>query len=300
MENKIELPQLVNALEIIGTLKTIELEVKTSRKGDQYIRGFVVVTVEDGEKVNEIKSEVFMMASAKPYKGLVTAMNEYKASDDVGFEEADKIKLNGNIDVNEYMNQNSGQFVQQNKLNTIFLKRVNKTDKDMAQAKIRCVVKRLIEKEDGDLQMEAYNVGWGPKVIPMFDLIIPQSLKDAAHSLYVMPNQMHDLNIKINRYVKVEDEVVEEEVAFGMGSNVEVSKDYVNNFEIIGSGPLLTEGVYTEEQIEEAERVRELAIKTAKNPVSVPDTPNALAPSTQPKTNETNESTEEDDDDIPF
>src|SRR4051812_30867907 len=77
-----KLTQLPNKLEIIGTLKSKDLEQKTSMNGDEYISGSVIITSKIDNITHDFLVKIFTMntqRSARTFKGIQTVFNEYKS-----------------------------------------------------------------------------------------------------------------------------------------------------------------------------------------------------------------------------
>lgn len=288
MENQnIELRQLANSVEIVGTLKSKELEVKTSKKGNTYMSGKLVVASEFDGKVNELNIKVFIMQKSKLFKGIETVKNEYKTIEKDGKEAADRVRITGELKLNEYYN-GQGNLVQFNEVKGVFFNRLDDTNDqpDKAIASIETVVESFTEKLDadklptGDYEVNAFTVAWGNEVIEFKNTVIGEALAQSFMDLY-QPGSTGRLTFKLNNYVELEEK--EEEVpaapthGFGTTETVETSntiKNFVNNIEIIGGDmPFFGTKEYTPDEIENAKQVRNLALQALEAPASdVPQT----------------------------
>ena len=280
-----QLRQLSNTVEIVGTLKTKELEVKTSKAGNQYMSGKLVVLSKVDDKLNETAVKVFIMASSKLFKGIEAVKNEYKAIDDVGEENADRVRITGELKLNEYYNS-QGNLVQFNEVKGVFFNRLDSTNDqpDKAIASIETVIDSFVEKLDqdqlptGDYTVNGFTVGWGNEIIELKNAIVKADLANAFMSLY-QPGQTGRLTFRLNNYVEVEEktEVVETAPTHGFGSTETVEsnnvvKNYVNNLEVIGGDmPYFGTKEYTPDEIQQAKQVRNLKLQTLQQPA--PDTP---------------------------
>jgi hypothetical protein len=283
--NQSKLRQLQNAVEVIGTLKSKELEEKYSKKGNLMITGKLVVVSKVGDKINEISIKVLVMATSKLYKGIKTVMNEYKASDDVGMDLADRVRITGELNLNEYYNQ-AGKLVQFNEIKGVFYNRLEKDDKqpDKALASVETVIESYSEKLDseglpsGDLNVHGFTVAFGDNVVELKNAVVNSELAEAFQNLY-QPGQTGRLTFRINNYVEVEEkeeEAAPQEPTHGFGSTETVEsnviKNYVNNLEIIGGDiPYFGGKEYTPENIQEAKKIRNLKLQSLQP--QVPDTP---------------------------
>lgn len=284
--NQDQLRQLSNSVEVIGKLKSKELEIKTSKNGNEYITGKLVVLSKIDDKLNETAIKIFIMKSSKLFKGIETVKNEYKAMDDVGEENSDRIKVTGELKLNEYYNSN-GTLVQFNEVKGVFFNRLDTTNDqpDKALASIDVVIDSFEQKMDkdnlptGDYSVNAFTVGFGNEVIELKNAIVKSDLAQAFMGLY-QPGQTGRLTFKLNNYVEIEEKV--EEVSapthgFGSTETVEtnsVIKNYVNNLEIIGGDvPYFGSKEYSQEEIQKAKQIRNLKLTTLQQPApAVPQT----------------------------
>ena len=150
-ENK-DLRILSNTVEVIGTLKSKNLEIKTAKNsGKKYMSGQITVLSKSDNKVNEHRINVFMMESSKLFKGIETVNNEYKSIEEVGEEDADRIRVTGELDFNQYYNR-EGKLVEFNEIKGVFFNRVDNLDEseDRAIATIDAVVEGFLDKMDQD------------------------------------------------------------------------------------------------------------------------------------------------------
>lgn len=285
MENNTQLRQLQNSVEVVGTLKSKELEVKVSKKGNRYMSGNLVVQSVVDNKVNETKIKVFIMESSKLFKGINTVKEEYKTIDDNGSKEADRIKVTGELTLNEYYNS-QGNLVQFNEVKGVFFNRLDAANDqpDKAIASIETVVESFVEKLDkdqlptGEYSVNAFTVAWGNEVVEMKNVVIGSELADAFMNLY-QPGSTGRLSFKLNNYVEIEEkqEEVQQAPTHGFGSTETVDgsniiKNYTNNIEIIGGDmPFFGTKEYTPEEIQTAKQVRNLKLQSLQQPAA--DTP---------------------------
>ncbi|PHA62889.1 hypothetical protein [Bacillus wiedmannii] len=281
----IELRQLSNSVEIVGTLKSKELEVKTSQNGNPYMSGKLVVQSVVDNKINEQTIKVFVMQSSKLFKGIDTVRTEYKTIDKDGKEAADRIKVTGELTLNEYYN-NQGTLVQFNEIKGVFYNRLDAANDqpDKAIASIETIVESFVEKMDkdqlptGEYSVNGFTVAWGSNVVELRNVIIGAELAQPFMDLY-QPGSTGRLSFKLNNYVEVEEKEVEEPAVpthgFGSTETVEGSniiKNFVNNIEIIGGDvPFFGTKEYTPEEIDNAKKVRDLKLQTLQAPA--PETP---------------------------
>lgn len=271
MTQNTELRQLQNTVEIVGTLKSKELQVKVSKKGNQYITGKLVVQSKFDNKINEISVKVFIMATSKLFKGAETVMNEYKSIESHGAE-ADRVRITGELDLNEYYN-GQGKLVQFNEVKGVFFNRLDMTNDqpDKAIASIETVVEEFTPILDssqlptGDYKVKGFTVAWGNNVIELQNAVVSSELAQMFMSLYT-PNTTGRLTYKINNYVEIkENEAPAQTATHGFGSTETVEaneiKNYVSNIEVIGGDqPFFGTKEYTPQEIEIAHQVRSLKL----------------------------------------
>lgn len=258
-----QLRKLMNRVQIIGTVKDVNLEVKQSRKGNDYIKGYVEVTVRDGNKVNSIKVNVMCMESWKQYAGLQKVKAEYNTGD--------RVRINASIDAQEYCGRNG--YMYYNTINSnSFTRDFEDNGKDMAIANVEMIITGL-EQElkdnvcTGNIKVSAFTVDWSGKVIELNKLIVGEKLAEPFSNIYY-EGVTAKMTIKINNYVEVK-ETEQEQETYGFGTVVNVGgsgNTYVNNFELIGGDmPKGVDVAYTQEEIAQAKRDRELAKATLMN-----------------------------------
>lgn len=283
-EQTTQLRQLANSVEIVGTLKTKELEVKTSRAGNQYMSGKLVVVSKFDNQIHEQSIKVMVMATSKLFKGIETVKNEYKSIDENGEAEASRVRITGELKLNEYYNS-QGSLVRFNEIKGVFYNRLEPADDqpDKAIASIETVIKEFVPEIDkeqlptGNYLVNGFTVGYGNDVIELQKAIVKSDLAQAFMNLY-QPGQTGRLSFKLNNYVEVEEKEVEVAApTHGFGSQETVTgsnviKNFVNNLEVIGGDmPFFGTKEYTPDEIAAAKKVRELKLQTLQAPA--PSTP---------------------------
>lgn len=288
-QNQDQLRELQNTVEIIGTLKTKDLQIKVSKKGNQYVSGKLVVITKVDNKINEQNIKVMVMGTSKLFKGVETVMNEYKSIDENGTGE--RIKITGSLELNEYYNS-KGELVQFNQVKGVFFNRLDETNDqpDKAIATIETVVTGFEEKLDkdrlptGSYNIKGFTVAWGNDVVELKNTIVSSDLAQSFMNLY-QAGSTGQLTFKLNNYVEVEENAVEVPVTvshgFGSTETAEggsnVIRNFVNNIEVIGGGmPFFGTKEYTPEEIQKAQQVRALKLQTMQEPA--PTTPNVGFP----------------------
>lgn len=282
----LELREGSNNVEIIGTVKKVELEEKVSKNGKGFITGEVIVEVKEPSlnRVNNIKVRLFQMKHKKDgsingiFKGYKTVQEEWNPGD--------RCRINGSIDLNRYFN-GQGKLVEFNEVKGLFCNRLEGEEAnrhDKAIATVDMIIRGITSELDSDgiptenLEVDAMTIGYGPKVIMLKNMIIGKELGQQFQQMYT-PGTTGRITFKINNYAEVVKAEVpqENQLGFGVADRVEdnVVTDYHSSFEIIGGDLPYNDGVneYTQEQIAEAERLDQLAIQTLKQENSAPATP---------------------------
>lgn len=298
-----DLRQLQNTVEVVGTLKSKDLEVKVAKNsGKRYMSGRIVVASKVDGKLNEQQISVFIMESSKLFKGIETVKNEYNSIEEVGPTQADRVRVTGELGLNEYYNR-EGKLVQFNDIKGVFFNRLEQGNEtpDRAIATVDTVVESFVDVMDseglptGEKSVKAFTVGWGNNVIELKKTIVKENLAEAMQNLY-QPGSTGKLSFKLNNYVEIkeEEEVVNPAHGFGSEEVAEstVAKNFVNNIEIIGGQvPYFGSIEYTPEEIEQAHKARELKLQTLSQPApSTPSVTNGFGDSatTQTTTNTSN------------
>lgn len=285
MEN---LRQLKNNVELVGTIKEIALEVKTSKKGKEYVGGHVEVEVKQEDKIHNHRAKVLVMATSKLFKSIMTVMNEYKSIDKHGRDNADRIRIQGEMGLNEYYTS-EGQFRSFNEIKGVFFNRIE-PDADLTDRALLSVeaiyegMTDLLDAEQeptGKKSVKLSSVAYGNNVVEFKKVVIDDSMAEAFDNVYggfdgVL---MALFTLRINNSIDLTQTPVEDAGsthAFGSSEVAESSaiKKYTSNLELIGgNSPIEEPACYTEEEVAEMKKV--LARKRAelKSAAEASDTP---------------------------
>lgn len=276
------LRELTNTVEIVGTLKSKDLQVKLSKAGNTYMSGSLVILSKFDGKLQEQKVKVFIMESSKLFKGIETVKNEYKTIDQDGAQAADRIRVTGELTLNEYYNS-QGNLVSFNEVKGVFFNRLDASNDqpDKAIASIETVVEGFepILKDQlptGEYAVKGFTVAWGNTVVELRKAVIGESLAESFMNLY-QPGSTGRLTFKLNNYVVTEKKEEQQAPTHGFGSTETIEtvvNDYVNNLEIIGGDmPFFGAKEYTPEEIQTAKQVYALALQELQQPApEVPQT----------------------------
>lgn len=305
------LKPLLNEATVIGRLKEVNLELGETQNGKENIKGNVIVLVKEKDKKtgeireHDIRVRVYSNKYKKDgkenglYKGYEKVLNEYKSIAETGDkDEADLVRVNGSIELNEYIGQD-GATHRHNNISGKFFHRItpDKVKKErgpIAKVKVQGVVTGIkdITGEDGlptgEKRLEFYNVDFYGKlqdnakpIIPI-EAIIPEDIAEKFEELYDV-GDTGQFTLKVNNYAEeVDEEELQEEVdGFGDTEDlVDVKTRFVNNLEVVGGSLPFDNGrEYDEEQIEEAKQWRKKALDDLEDgytPTATPKDDNAF------------------------
>ncbi|WHZ33221.1 hypothetical protein QNK01_11555 (plasmid) [Desemzia incerta] len=270
MNNGLE--QLNNHVEVIGTLKTMNVESKTSMKGNEYYSGKMIVDCNINGVAYEQVIKIMTMANSYYAKGLQTVLNEYKASDVVGKDEATRLLVSGQMELVEYISV--GGLRHWNEVKGLNFTRI--TDEkvnDKSVAQIMTVIDDISEVKDekgaltGNLKVEGFTVNWNSDVVPLLDTEVDKSLADSFRKAYKTGDTV-DLyyNILSGTSRVIKDEVL----YFGEkipASEVASKENYINKLIIYSGGAPIKNGLeYSPEKIEIAKQIRKNKINSLSAP----------------------------------
>lgn len=232
-----------NSIQIVGYVKTKNIEYATGKDGGQVIRGSITMEVpiqqQDGSvqlnniRVNVYQSQLFKSGKPNPfYEGFETVLREYVAKDEDA-EHATYARVSGDISWNVYTNKN-GQTVETNRLSARSFSRVDPNIvKPKSVGTLDVYVSDYKEHtEHGEptntYDVKGFYVGYNGKVNNMVDFIAPAIMyeKDLRGTWTI--------GFHINNYSVVDEQ--QDEAADGFGVIEEIrSSSYVNNIQITGA-----------------------------------------------------------------
>ena len=279
------LRQCFNSLTVVGTLKSKKVTYGTTSNGDNTISLELTVASNDVDKVHENRIKLWAKNTSKLYNSYVTVANEYKTIAENGADQADRVKITGNLEMNEYFSTNAGEIKTYNNLKGVFVNRLDKDLKDEVGAVVECVITGVtdeISKEgtpSGRKKVNILTVGYNSSIHEIQNVVVEKELANDFIRMYPL-NSTGKLYLKVNNYaVKNETEDVKPTIGFGTAlSNMpdESIKDYVNEIVIVGGDTPNVANRFTPEQINEMKKLREMSRNEKMN--SAPATPPA-APS---------------------
>ena len=215
------------------------MEIKTDPKtGEKHIEGtvtvktsdknFITFTVYSKEKKND-------KTDNKTYAGLVTVMNEFQSVAEVGDENADYIRVNGQL--NPYRGQNGNEIVGYRGSFFNRIRNIENLETDASfevEMFIQSIVPEMGKDADGEMSETGRLkiTGWVPTYngIEPVDLIVPEDLADACENTYEPGQTVEFYGDIINNSI---EEIIEKPVAFGKPKK-EVRRTYINELIVTG------------------------------------------------------------------
>ena len=233
----------VNNIQIVGYVKSKNIEYAQAKDGGQVIRGSVTmevpVTQQDGSvqlnniRLNIYQSQFFKSGKANPYyEGFETVLREYVAKDEDA-EKATYARVNGDISWNVYTNK-SGQTVETNRLSARSFSRVDQDKvKPKAVGTLDVYVNDYKEHMEHGEPTDAYDVkgfyvGYNGKVNKLVDFVAPTIMYDKDL------RGTWTIGYHINNYAVVDEKQDEAADGFGIIEEIRPSS-YVNNMQITGA-----------------------------------------------------------------
>lgn len=232
MVDKTSLRQADAKAVTVGVISDKNLEIKTE-DGVRRIEGTVTVKTDptnfvqwrvncaEKTKENEIN---------KTFAGLMTVFNEYKSIADVGDDEADIVRVTGQI--NPYRSRNNGNEIIS--YNGKFFTRIKKNQEvePKAEFEVELFIKSLVpEMKDGEETGRYKIIGWMPTYngIEPMELIVPEELASAVEDNYE-PKQTAKFYGNIVQNVTYT--TIEKPMAFGVRK--ETKSNFVNELVVTG------------------------------------------------------------------
>ena len=277
------LREATNNVEVIGTVKKVDLEEKKSKTGKDMIIGSVIIEVKEENKVHNIKLKTFSMKLNKAgevsglFKGYKKVKDEYQVGD--------RVRATGSITLQEYYGQD-GSLKSFNEIKALFFNRLEGDEAnvpDRAIATVEMVIEGMTSEIEndvptGNLIVDSFTVDYFGNIVVLHGLKIGEELGAQFQGLY-FPGSTGKITFKINNYAEVSKEEIKTENVAGFGSQEKVEENIVTNytseFLITGGDLPYNDGVneYTAEEIEQAHKNRELALQQLQQDASPSVTP---------------------------
>lgn len=248
----IKLKELTNEVSINGVLIEKELEETTITVGGkerEVIKGYVTVEVTNGQRINNIRSEVFSFRYNNNgdengiYKGFVRVKEETKDRATYGAD-ADFVNIQGSLSSNDYVPKDQQEVRSSTRISARFISRVDESKRDdiayreQAKAMVDVFIFKTtpFETSDGEegIKIKAMTVGYGNRVIELKDVVAFGGAADIVEQYYTQGS--HGLlTFNINNYAETVTKIEEDDDYFGESVPALTSvRNFVRNFELVG------------------------------------------------------------------
>lgn len=238
--------------------------------GCNKVSGYLTVKTSDTNFVRfniNINEKTKAGAENKAYAGIKTVMNDYRSIDAVGEENADKVRVNG--DLNPYHSTQTGQDVLGYKSN--FFNRVIGEYNPHAEFDVEMFIANITPEIDreGEETGRLLVKGWVPQYnngVEPLTLVVPEDLADAVDSTFEVGQTARFYGDVINDRV-----VIKREVPVAIGKpKVETRTITKNELIVTGATEPYEEGVsqekpYPADTIKAAIQARKDRIESRKN-----------------------------------
>ena len=277
------LRQCYNALTVVGTLKSKEVKYGTTDNGDSTISLELTIVSNESDKIHENKIRFWAKNTSKLYNSYVTVANEYKTIANDGAANADRIKVTGSLEMNEYFNTNANELKTYNNLRGVFINRLDKDLVDEVGAVVECVITGHVDEiskegaPTGRKKVNILTVGYNSIIHEIQNVVVEKELAQQFTQMYGI-NSTGKLYLKINNYSEKAEDEQQAQPQIGFGSTLSnmpdtVVKNYINEIVIVGGDMPSVANKFTVEEINEMIKRRELSRNEKMN--SVPSTPPA-------------------------
>ena len=252
-----------NKLTIVGTLRDKKVNYGVTKAGDNYISVDLTIESEENGKVSANKVNLWAKQTSKLAKGFNTVAEEYRTIVEHGKENADRIKIEGTYEMNEYVKD--GELRTTTRAKGLFVSRVDESVKDIAGVKMECVIMNTTpEIKDGSVTgrviSKLFSVGYNNLINEFGGVVVEKELAQQYQQTFPIGTTAN-LFIRLDNYAEVEEtQQTDMPLAFGQaldGVGGTTSKNYVNQRVIVGGQPVINK--YTQEEIQEMNKLRELA-----------------------------------------
>lgn len=264
--------QTENKAYIVGVLKEKKIEFRPSKTSNKLMAiGTLTVVTNTPVGVGEVVVKVQQFAEKKDgkpntlFKGLQTVQNTYKSIEEFGEENADLIKIEGQLEDGTYYSANKGDFVEKLELKGVFVNRL--TDKNTPHC---CKVgfEGFISKitpVNEELEVEMIGIGYNGIAVPV-SAMIPNNLVAPFQGRYTV-GCTATLNFAIINEVEVK--AVQTETAFGESLGETIERHTVKRIIFGGGNPIYmgTPNAITEEMVKQGLAIRESKLEESKNRV---------------------------------
>ena len=231
-------------VNVEGIVSEKKLDVVTEN-GVKRIEGYITVKTDETNFVRfnvRVNEKTKAGTANKTYAGIETVMDTYKSIASEGEDEADRIRVTG--DINLYRSRNTGQEIVGYKSN--FFTRVRDNYSPHAEFSVEVFIEKFIPEIDSE-GMETGRVkigGWVPTYngIEPIELIVGEDLADDLSTVYEVGQTAEFYGEVINSRVET---VTERKAAFGK-ARTQKNVSYKNELLVTGGTAPYEEGISAE------------------------------------------------------
>ena len=218
---------------VVGIVSDKKLEMKTEN-GVRTIEGTVTIKTSD---TNFVQMRVKCSDKKKndgsinrAFAGIMTVMNEYKSIADVGEDEADRVRVSGQI--NPFRSNNTGDEIIS--YTGSFFNRIkpNQNFEPKAEFEVEMYIERFVPEFINNEETGRYKIcGWTPTYngIEPLTLFVPEELAEAAANAY-QPRQTARFYGNIIQNITYK--VTNQPMAFGVKTKTE--SEFINRLVVTG------------------------------------------------------------------
>lgn len=257
--------QTENKLFVLGKVKSKKIKQETDAERGLYIAGQIVVATDTVLGKGETKIEFKQFAKKKDgsdnglYKGLETVAREYKDADTFGIDNADLIKVEGELGDGTYYSAKASRFVEAIRVKGTFFNRLDTEQEHCCKAGFEGYISEIKTIEGGDLEVTIIGIGYEGVAVPMKGIVDSKMAIDFMN--YYKVGQTATLNFAIINEVIIEQ--VQESVGFGQGLGEVIEKHIKKNI-IFGGSTVNTQNPISEETVRQALAIREAKLEENK------------------------------------
>lgn len=263
------LRQSNNNLVVVGLLKSKKVVQAVNQSGEKTLSIELKVMSEESGKVHLNTIKLWSKESGKLFKGHQIVANEFKTVEEHGEANADRIKVTGNIEMNQYISKKDGELKTINSLKGVFASRVEAEGvKDEAGVVLECVILGHVDEvkdgvPTGRKKVKLLNVGYQNAINEIQNVYVGEELAEAFVKMYPI-NSTATLFIKIHNYVETKENEKNEAPTQSLGFGTTLSnmpdgvvRSFVNELVVVGGNEPELINKYSNEEIVEMVKLAE-------------------------------------------
>ena len=262
--------RMKNDVRLSGYLFSHSLSQLKSKKGDNYIRGRMDVAL-DSDFTRVVPVQWMVMESrANEYKTLSRVIESGVTASDGNFaskNEITRVRINGNIDVNDYINRNSGQLMSYQQIRGGFIHIITDPISEdnectfAADVYLKSAAPADEENANSPLQLKGYAFDFRKYLVPVTFTTVSDDGKKFFESQDIDEENPFFSTVYGNvepSTVVTTQEVDSNEIGFGTPTVRETSRSFINwNITSSEINRGLDEDTITEEEMADCVQVRQ-------------------------------------------